>query len=117
MYFCATSFYRQNGPYIPATKPYELSELVNDLVLLARYLLKPGGRLVFFLPTVTEEYQEVDIDDMICDGMEVIANSLQDFGTWGRRVSFKLHSGYHRKDSSLMYDNTTTVNHNKKGDL
>lgn len=69
--------------YYP-TKPYELSELASDLVLLARYLLKPGGRLVFFLPTVTEEYQEVDIP--ICAGMEVVANSVQDFGKWARRV-------------------------------
>ncbi|KAF8160674.1 S-adenosyl-L-methionine-dependent methyltransferase [Crassisporium funariophilum] len=74
-------------PYIPPTKPYELSHLATDLVLLARYLLKPGGRLVFFLPTVTDEYEEVDIQTMLCDGMEVIANSLQDFGSWGRRVS------------------------------
>lgn len=75
-------------PYIPPTKPYELSNLVKDLVVLARYLLKPGGRLVFFLPTVTDEYQEVDIHNMICEGMQVIANSLQDFGFWGRRVRF-----------------------------
>ncbi|KAF8972985.1 tRNA guanosine-2'-O-methyltransferase [Flammula alnicola] len=73
-------------PYIPPTKPYELSHLAADLVLLARYLLKPGGRLVFFLPTVTDEYEEVDIYTMLCDGMEVIANSLQDFGSWGRRL-------------------------------
>lgn len=77
-------------PYIPPTKPYELSNLASDLVLLARYLLKPGGRLVFFLPTVTDEYQEVDIHTMMCEGMEVIANSLQDFGSWGRRVSFRI---------------------------
>jgi len=73
-------------PYIPPTKPYELSNLVVDLVLLARYLLKPGGRLVFFLPTVTDEYEEVDIHSMLCEGMKVIANSLQDFGSWGRRL-------------------------------
>jgi hypothetical protein len=94
-------------PYIPPTKPYELSSLAVDLVLLARYLLKPSGRLVFFLPTVTEEYAELDVQvrltrnesltkhlilmgyrqSMLCEGMEVIANSLQDFGSWGRRVS------------------------------
>ncbi|KAJ3984730.1 tRNA guanosine-2'-O-methyltransferase [Lentinula detonsa] len=75
-----------DSPYIPPTKPYELSDLAVDLVLLARYLLKPGGRLVFFLPTVTDQYEEVDIYTMLCDGMEVIANSLQDFGSWGRRL-------------------------------
>jgi len=73
-------------PYIPPTKPYELSTLVADLVILARYLLKPNGRLVFFLPTVTDDYHEIDINTMLCDGMEVVANSLQDFGSWGRRL-------------------------------
>ncbi|KAF4620526.1 hypothetical protein D9613_000293 [Agrocybe pediades] len=88
-------------PYIPPTKPYELSHLAVDLVLLARYLLKPGGRLVFFLPTVTDEYEEVDIYSMLCDGMEVIANSLQDFGSWGRRlVTIK-------KTTSKKYDPPT----------
>jgi hypothetical protein len=72
--------------YVPPTKPYELSELARDLVLLARHLLVPNGRLVFFLPTVNEAYQEVDIRTMLCDGMELVANSLQDFGNWGRRV-------------------------------
>lgn len=81
--------FSDDQPYIPPTKPYELSNLATDLVLLARYLLRPGGRLVFFLPTVTDEYQEVDIYSMMCEGMEVIANSLQDFGSWGRRVSLR----------------------------
>jgi len=73
-------------PYVPPTKPYELSHLAVDLVILARYLLKPGGRLVFFLPTVNEQYEEVDIQSMLCDGMVLVANSLQDFGSWGRRL-------------------------------
>lgn len=64
--------------------PYELSELTIDLILLARHLLRPGGRLVWFLPTVTEEYQDVDIPD--CEGMELVANSEQNFGKWGRRL-------------------------------
>ncbi|KAJ6609865.1 RNA methylase [Mycena sp. CBHHK59/15] len=76
----------KNEPYIPPTKPYELSNLTADLVVLARYLLKPGGRLVFFLPTVNENYEEVDIQSMLCDGMVLVANSLQDFGSWGRRL-------------------------------
>lgn len=40
---------------------------------------------MFFLPTVTEEYKEVDIP--VVEGMELIANSLEIFGAWGRRVS------------------------------
>jgi len=72
--------------YVPPMKPYELSDLVRDLVRLARHLLKPGGRLVFFLPTVTDEYEAVDVDAALCLGMEVVANSVQDFGNWGRRL-------------------------------
>ncbi|THH07979.1 hypothetical protein EW145_g3009 [Phellinidium pouzarii] len=72
--------------FVPPTQPYELSALVADLVQLARYLLRPAGRLVFFLPTVTDEYAEVDVQELICPGMVVIANSVQDFGSWGRRL-------------------------------
>lgn len=81
---------RNDQPYIPPTKPYELSALAVDLVLLARYMLRPGGRLVFFLPTVTDEYEEIDVQGMLCEGMHLIANSLQDFGSWGRRVSLTM---------------------------
>ena len=71
-------------------RPYELSELARDLVLLARYMLKPNGRLVFFLPTITDEYTEIDVRDMLCDDMELVANSLQNFGSWGRRVRSRI---------------------------
>lgn len=83
---CDECLCRDDQPYVPPTKPYELSALAVDLVLLARYMLKPSGRLVFFLPTVTDEYEELDVQTMLCEGMEVVANSLQDFGSWGRRV-------------------------------
>lgn len=88
-------------PYIPPTKPYEFSHLALDLVLFARYMLKPGGRLVFFLPTVNEDYQEIDIHSMICDGMELVANSLQNFGSWGRRLVTI------RKSTDLQYSPPT----------
>ena len=87
MYSCSRQRQRRDDqPYIPPTKPYELSELARDLVLLARYMLRPRGRLVFFLPTVTDEYEELDVHAMLCEGMELVANSLQNFGSWGRRV-------------------------------
>ncbi|KAH8119569.1 RNA methylase [Phellopilus nigrolimitatus] len=72
--------------FVPPTQPYELSALVADLVRLARHLLRPAGRLVFFLPTVTDEYAEVDVHALLCEGMEIVANSVQDFGSWGRRL-------------------------------
>ncbi|GJJ06393.1 hypothetical protein Clacol_000584 [Clathrus columnatus] len=75
---------RDPDTYIPPTHPYELSMLALDLVILSRYLLKDGGRLVFFLPTVNDEYKEVDIP--VVEGMELVANSLENFGAWGRRL-------------------------------
>ncbi|KAG8960851.1 hypothetical protein FRC00_014006 [Tulasnella sp. 408] len=70
--------------YIPPMRPYEISDLTKDLIEFARYMLKPGGRLVFFLPTVTEDYSELDVPE--CDGMRVVGNSIQDFGKWARRL-------------------------------
>ena len=83
MYTC---FSGPDEPYIPPTKPYELSALISDLVRFARYQLKPRGLLVFFLPTVTETYEVVDVQAALCEGMELVANSVQGFGSWGRRV-------------------------------
>lgn len=74
--------------YIPPFRPYELAHLTLDLILLARYLLVPKGRLVFFLPTVTEEYSAIDIP--VVNGMRELKigeGSVQDFGKWSRRVS------------------------------
>ena len=65
--------------------------LTRDLIALARYLLVPGGRLVFFLPTVTEEYKGIDIPTV--DGMRELKvgdGSVQEFGQWSRRVSLCL---------------------------
>lgn len=78
----------RNPNYVPPSRPYELVDLALDLVLLARYLLVPGGRLVFFLPTVHDDYDEVDIPAV--EGMEELKwgnGSVQSFGQWGRRVS------------------------------
>ena len=81
-----TCFRDSDEPYIPPTKPYELSALISDLILFACYQLKPRGLLVFFIPTVTETYEEVDVQGALCEGMELVANSVQGFGSWGRRV-------------------------------
>ena len=71
--------------YVPPMRAYEMSDLASDLVELALWLLKPGGRLVFFLPTVSEDYTELDVP--VREGMTVVGNGVQDFGKWARRVS------------------------------
>ncbi|WVN89225.1 uncharacterized protein L203_104443 [Cryptococcus depauperatus CBS 7841] len=81
------TFSHQRVDYIPPSRPYELANLTLDLILLARWLLVPKGRLVFFLPTVTEDYDEIDIPKV--EGMRELKigeGSVQDFGKWGRRL-------------------------------
>jgi len=83
--------------YLPPSKPYELVDLTIDLIMLARYLLVPGGRLVFFLPTVNDDFDPVDIP--VVEGMKELkvgTGSLQDFGKWGRRVSAQRKSSTQR---------------------
>ena len=46
---------------------------------------------MFFLPTVTEDYSEVDIPQV--EGMSELKigeGSVQDFNKWGRRVSHRV---------------------------
>ncbi|EKD01436.1 hypothetical protein A1Q2_04278 [Trichosporon asahii var. asahii CBS 8904] len=73
--------------YLPPSKAYELVDLAQDLVQLARYMLVPGGRLVFFLPTISDEFEHVDVP--VVEGMREVKfgdGSVQDFGRWGRRL-------------------------------
>jgi hypothetical protein len=41
--------------YYPPTKPYEMSEVLSDLLEFAARFLVLGGRLVYWLPTVVDE--------------------------------------------------------------
>ncbi len=42
---------RRFPDYVPPSVPWEMTEVINNLITYSLYLLKPGGRLVFFLPT------------------------------------------------------------------
>lgn len=80
--------------YLPPTKPYHLSELIDDLLTYASALLRPGGRLVFWLPTMNEDDAETTIPSH--EHFDLVAHSLQDFGRWGRRVrSMRTHPAHH----------------------
>ena len=75
-------------------KPYPLRDLIADLLDSAAALLVPGGRLVFWVPTMTAEGGEADGTDAgeqvlslpTHPAFRLVAQSLQDFGRWGRRV-------------------------------
>ncbi|BFZ54716.1 hypothetical protein PYCC9005_001753 [Savitreella phatthalungensis] len=77
-------FVHDQPDYVPPRKGYELSELVEDLLRDSRAMLVDGGRLTFWLPTVTDEYKDVDIPQIA--GMRNLYNSVQHFGSWGRRL-------------------------------
>ncbi|WFD29138.1 tRNA (guanine(10)-N(2))-methyltransferase [Malassezia sp. CBS 17886] len=70
--------------YVPPTKPYHLSELVHDLLEYASALLRPHGRLVFWMPTMSEDNAATTVPEHPDFGL--VAHSLQDFGKWGRRL-------------------------------
>ncbi|KAN0062818.1 hypothetical protein ACQY0O_004638 [Thecaphora frezii] len=97
----------ERDDYIPPTRPYHLQDLIDDLLDYAFNLLKPHGRLAFWLPDMIDAN---DADDNGADGEEVgngekvpvelprhsrrrgegrmrlVHHSIQDFGKWGRRL-------------------------------
>ncbi|RUP48808.1 DHS-like NAD/FAD-binding domain-containing protein [Jimgerdemannia flammicorona] len=70
--------------YYPPTKPYEMSEVLVDLLEFAVQHLNIGGRLVYWLPTVTDEYSNSDVPQH--PSMRLVSNSEQNFGAWSRRL-------------------------------
>ncbi|KAG0139522.1 hypothetical protein CROQUDRAFT_446930 [Cronartium quercuum f. sp. fusiforme G11] len=70
--------------YIPPSRPWEMSEVLEGLLEFSVRMLKPKGRLVYWLPTVTDDYQPCDVPQI--SGMRLVANSCQDFGKWQRRL-------------------------------
>ncbi|KAJ1919147.1 hypothetical protein H4219_002196 [Mycoemilia scoparia] len=70
--------------YYPPTVAYEMEDVVVDLLEFAAKMLVVRGRLVYWIPTVTEEYQLDDIP--IHPALELVANSEQPFGSWSRRL-------------------------------
>lgn len=61
-----------------------MTEVIRSLMTFSLYMLKPGGRLVFFLPTEIAKYTDDDIPKI--DGLEMVANSEQPFVSWARRL-------------------------------
>ena len=49
--------------HIPSTDPYGLGECMRDLLDMAARLLRRGGRLVFFLPSTRETFQEEELPE------------------------------------------------------
>ncbi|KAI8811500.1 S-adenosyl-L-methionine-dependent methyltransferase [Cladochytrium replicatum] len=75
---------RNGEPRYPQTVPYELQNVLLDLLDFAAEHLVPGGRLVYWLPTITEEYTPDDVP--IHPRLRLVSNSNQSFGKWSRRL-------------------------------
>ncbi|CAG8530924.1 1121_t:CDS:10 [Ambispora gerdemannii] len=98
----------ERGNYYPPTKPYEMSEVLVDLLEFAARFLVVGGRLVYWLPTVVEEYTNEDIPKH--PSMRLISNSEQTFGVWSRRL---ITMEKYRENVTGIYH--ATVNKDYKG--
>ncbi|KAJ1912945.1 hypothetical protein IWQ60_009426, partial [Tieghemiomyces parasiticus] len=70
--------------YYPPTVPYEMSEVLTDLLEFAARHLVVGGRLVYWLPTIVDEYTPNEVPTHPC--LQLMANSEQPFGSWSRRL-------------------------------
>ncbi|GAA5894968.1 hypothetical protein JCM6882_008255 [Rhodosporidiobolus microsporus] len=80
----AEGFHHEFHDYVPPSVGWPMEEVISTLVTYSLYMLKPGGRLVFFLPTDNAEYSDVDIPSV--PGLKLISNSSQSFGKWARRL-------------------------------
>ncbi|KAJ1644077.1 hypothetical protein LPJ64_004198 [Coemansia asiatica] len=74
----------KRSDYYPPTVPYEMSDVISDLMEFAAEKLVVGGRLVYWLPTVAEEYDPRDVP--VHPVLKLVANSEQPFGGWSRRL-------------------------------
>ncbi|WBW71966.1 tRNA (guanine-N2-)-methyltransferase catalytic subunit Trm11 [Schizosaccharomyces osmophilus] len=71
-------------PHYPKLEQYQISDMVFDLICFAVKHLVDDGRLVLWLPTITEEYSIEDIPRHPC--LSLICNSVQPFTHWSRRL-------------------------------
>ncbi|GAA5974759.1 hypothetical protein JCM5350_001280 [Sporobolomyces pararoseus] len=77
-------FHHQFDDYVPPSVGWPMEEVITTLITFSLYLLKPGGRLVFFLPTNESEYSDIDVPEV--PGLKLISNTSQSFGKWARRL-------------------------------
>ncbi|GAA5820772.1 hypothetical protein JCM10212_005574, partial [Sporobolomyces blumeae] len=77
-------YHHQFDDYVPPSVGWPMEEVITTLITFSLYMLKPGGRLVFFLPTNESEYSDVDVP--VVPGLTLISNTSQSFGKWARRL-------------------------------
>ena len=70
--------------FIQPKKPYELSNLLDDLLNFAANRLPVDGRLAFWMPTANDDFEPNLIPQH--EKLELIYNLEQEFNKWSRRL-------------------------------
>ena len=70
--------------FIQPKKPYELSNLLDDLLNFAANRLPLDGRLAFWMPTANDDFEPNLIPQH--ENLELIYNLEQEFNKWSRRL-------------------------------
>ncbi|KAK6455684.1 putative ribonuclease methylating protein [Scheffersomyces xylosifermentans] len=70
--------------FIQPKKPYELSDLLDDLLFFAAERLPVGGRLAFWMPTANDDFEVNQIPQH--EQLELLYNLEQVFNKWSRRL-------------------------------
>ncbi|KAG5419284.1 hypothetical protein I9W82_003051 [Candida metapsilosis] len=70
--------------FVPPKKPYELSDMLNDLLSFAGDRLPVGGKLAFWMPTANGDFSETIIPQH--ERLKLQFNLEQEFHKWSRRL-------------------------------
>ncbi|ODV77057.1 tRNA guanosine-2'-O-methyltransferase [Suhomyces tanzawaensis NRRL Y-17324] len=70
--------------FIQPKKPYQLSNLLDDLLRFSASRLPVGGRLAFWMPTANDDFEINQIPQHA--QLELIYNLEQEFNKWSRRL-------------------------------
>lgn len=94
--------------FIAPKKPYELANLLEDLLNFAAEKLPTGGRLAFWMPTANDEFVEHHIPQH--ERLEHLYALEQEFNKWSRRllVYVKRDDNYRGSTTNGLLENNVT---------
>ncbi|KAI5952819.1 hypothetical protein KGF54_003686 [Candida jiufengensis] len=80
--------------FVAPKKPYELSDMLHDLLEFASKRLPIGGRLAFWMPTADDDFNDTIIPQH--QNLKLNFNLVQNFNKWSRRllVYIKMDESY-----------------------
>lgn len=85
--------------FIPSKKPYELANLLEDLLNYSAARLPVDGRLAFWMPTANDDFEVNAIPQH--QNLELLYNLEQEFNKWSRRLLV-----YVKRDDSYVGETT-----------